>query len=261
MPDLAQLIASGSANAWIYLPVAVLLGALHGLEPGHSKSMMGAFIIAVRGTVPHAMLLGLCAAISHSFTVAVVALVGLYFGDKLIADKAEHYLMIVSGMIIIGMALWMMRRAWPRHARDSDYHHDHEHDDHHNHHHDEMDNDAHAAMHAHEIATKFSTGTATNWQVAMFGLTGGLLPCPASITVLMIALQLRAFTLGAAMVAAFSLGLALTLMSVGVVAAWGVRHAEKHMSNFAKWFKILPLASSALMLCIGGFMLWQGLAG
>ena len=49
--DFAQLLQQGTAHAWLYIPVAILLGALHGLEPGHSKTMMAAFIIAVRGTV------------------------------------------------------------------------------------------------------------------------------------------------------------------------------------------------------------------
>ena len=46
MPDIAQLIQQGSANLWLFIPAAILLGALHGLEPGHSKPMMAAFIIA-----------------------------------------------------------------------------------------------------------------------------------------------------------------------------------------------------------------------
>ena len=62
--DFSQLLQQGTAHAWLYIPVAILLGALHGLEPGHSKTMMAAFIIAVRGTVWQAALLGLCAALS-----------------------------------------------------------------------------------------------------------------------------------------------------------------------------------------------------
>jgi nickel/cobalt transporter (NicO) family protein len=59
MPDLASLLQSGAANLWLFIPAAIALGALHGLEPGHSKTMMAAFIIAIRGTVMQAVLLGL----------------------------------------------------------------------------------------------------------------------------------------------------------------------------------------------------------
>jgi hypothetical protein len=76
MTDINQLIQSGSAHAWLYVPIAILLGALHGMEPGHSKTMMAAFIIAVRGTVWQAVLLGLSAAISHSLLIWLLAATG-----------------------------------------------------------------------------------------------------------------------------------------------------------------------------------------
>ncbi len=65
MPPIAELIQQGATNLWVFIPTAILLGALHGLEPGHSKTMMASFIIAVKGTMAQAALLGLCAALSH----------------------------------------------------------------------------------------------------------------------------------------------------------------------------------------------------
>ncbi|WP_052370964.1 hypothetical protein [Chromobacterium haemolyticum] len=61
MPPIAELIQQGSINLWLFIPSAILLGALHGLEPGHSKTMMASFIIAIRGSIGQAVLLGLCA--------------------------------------------------------------------------------------------------------------------------------------------------------------------------------------------------------
>ena len=260
MPDIVALLSAGAGHAWIYLPLAVLLGALHGLEPGHSKSMMAAFIIAVRGTMAQAVVLGVCAAFSHSLVVAAVALTGLYFGADLIASKIEPYLLLVSGVMIIALALWTLSRLLPN---DNPHHdHDHHHHDHtcdHDHHHE--DEDAHAAAHAREIASRFGAQSATTGQIAVFGLTAGLLPCPAAITVLLISVQLKAFVLGAAMVAAFSIGLACTLVGVGVIAAWGLRHAEAHFSAQNVWLKRLPILSSLLMCAIGLFMLVQGFLG
>ena len=112
MSDLSEVFRAGAANAWIFAPSAVALGALHGLEPGHSKTMMAAFIVAVRGTVAQAVLLGVAATISHTAIVWAVALTGLYLGAQLNVEANEPYLQIVSGALIIAVALWMMWRSW-----------------------------------------------------------------------------------------------------------------------------------------------------
>ena len=111
MSDLAEVFRAGTENAWIFAPSAVALGALHGLEPGHSKTMMAAFIVAVRGTVAQAVLLGLAATISHTAIVWAIALTGLYFGAQLNVEANEPYLQIVSGVLIIAVALWMTGEA------------------------------------------------------------------------------------------------------------------------------------------------------
>ena len=78
MNDFTSLLQQG--NAWLFIPSAILLGALHGLEPGHSKTMMAAFIVAVRGTLKQAVLLGLAATVSHTAVVWLIAMAGLWFG-------------------------------------------------------------------------------------------------------------------------------------------------------------------------------------
>ena len=83
MTPLSELLQQGAAHAWLFIPSAILLGALHGLEPGHSKTMMAAFIIAVRGTVAQAVLLGLAATVSHTLVVWAVALVGHALGQPM----------------------------------------------------------------------------------------------------------------------------------------------------------------------------------
>ena len=96
--DIAQLIASGTSNFWIFVPTAIFLGALHGLEPGHSKTMMASFIIAIRGTALQAALLGLAAAISHTAIVWAIALAGMYFGANYSSETTEPYLQLFSGI-------------------------------------------------------------------------------------------------------------------------------------------------------------------
>jgi nickel/cobalt exporter len=367
MPDIAEILRAGG-NGWVYLPVAVLLGALHGLEPGHSKTMMAAYIVAIRGTIGQAILLGVCAALSHSLVVWVVAMVGLSLGREILTTHLEAWLLIASGVIILCIALWMFWRTgqslgWFRrhhhghghHDHDGHHHHDevrtidtghgvvelsifedgvpprwrlrtvsgnswgaadvmvstersdgsgerfrfvecdgylesageipepheftahvrlahgdhahtykvtfaeHDHDDHH-HDHADHDQDAHEREHAEQIARQLAAngGNVTTGQIALFGITGGLIPCPASITVLLICLQLGQFTLGAATVAAFSLGLAMTMVSIGVAAAWGVHHASKRINLSDRLVRRLPLASAGLVATLGAIMLVQG---
>ena len=96
---------------WVFIPTAILLGALHGLEPGHSKTMMAAFIIAIRGTVAQAVLLGLSAAISHSLIIWVLAAGALHFGSQWDAERVEPYLQIGSAVCIFALAAWMYFRT------------------------------------------------------------------------------------------------------------------------------------------------------
>jgi nickel/cobalt transporter (NicO) family protein len=249
MPNLTSIIQHGTTNPWIYLPVAILLGALHALEPGHSKSLMAAFMVAVRGTIPQAVLLGLSAATGHTIIVWVIALAGLYVGDKLFAERAEPWLILVSGLLIMALA---MRLIFALHREPNrTKHHDH-------HHH--TDEDAHAKAHEDEIAAKFSGRKhVTTGEIFWFGFTGGLLPCPAAIAVLLVCLQLKKLSLGITMVAAFSLGLALTLIAIGALAAWGTSHISKSWACFETWSHRLPYISAAILMVLGVVMTARGL--
>jgi len=206
--SFTDLLQQGAGHAWLFIPGAILLGVLHGLEPGHSKTMMAAFIVAIRGTVAQAVMLGLAATVSHTLVVWAVAMGGLYLGRQFDAETTEPYFQIASAVVIIAVAAWMIWRARPRerslhpHAH-SGHHHGHGHRHHDDHHHEDhhRHEDEHARAHAQEIQRHFADGRVTNWQILVFGLTGGLIPCPA---VLLLCLQLKELALGATMVMAFS---------------------------------------------------------
>jgi len=358
MTDFSSLLQTG--NAWLFVPSAILLGALHGLEPGHSKTMMAAFIIAVRGTVTQAVLLGLAATLSHTAVVWAIALAGLHFGAEFNTEATEPYLQLVSAVLIIGVALWMLWRTRRDVAAHSHHHHDHDevrtidtghgtltleifedgipphwrirsgmqlqsadiqletiradgtrqtfrfepqddflqsteeipephafsaslvlsHGDHahsyavefheHDHHHAEQGGldvgtddyaDAHEREHAEDIKRRFANQHVTTGQIVMFGLTGGLIPCPASITVLLLCLQLKKFTLGMALVLCFSIGLAITMVSVGAAAALSVQHASKRWSGFGDLAARAPYFSSVLIILVGLYTGYLGLHG
>ncbi|KAF0206879.1 MAG: high-affinity nickel-transporter [Methylocystaceae bacterium] len=305
MSDLSEVFRAGASNAWIFAPSAVALGALHGLEPGHSKTMMAAFIVAVRGTVAQAVLLGLAATISHTAIVWAVALTGLYLGAQLNVEANEPYLQIVSGVLIIAVALWMMWRSWrdiaakgavtaaaresgllpagasAAHGHPHDRAHVHGHVHEHVHVHDggvphshqeeEFESalldvdptvyaDSHERAHALDIERRFASRHVTTGQIILFGLTGGLIPCPASITVLLLCLQVGRIGLGALLVLCFSIGLALTLVLVGVAAALGMRHAASRWPGFEALAARAPYVSGAIVAAVGVYTIATGAA-
>ena len=358
MPSLPELLQQGAGHAWLFIPTAILLGALHGLEPGHSKTMMAAFIIAVRGTIGQAVLLGLSATVSHTAIVWIVALGGQYFGRQWGTEATEPYFQIASAVLIIGVALWMLWQTWKENkaSKGSEHHH---HDDEvrqintghgilalevfevgvpprwrirfesgetfapkdvsvettrpdgstqvfdfaqkgdflesleeipephefkarlslsHGHHAHDYDvefkehdhghdhgsvaasaDDAHARAHASDIEKRFGgQKSVTTGQIIMFGLTGGLIPCPAAITVLILCLQLKQISLGIALVLCFSIGLAITMVTAGVAAAISIKHISNRWSGFSTFAKRAPYFSSALIIAIGVYMAYQG---
>lgn len=307
MPEFSTLLQQG--NAWLFIPSAILLGALHGLEPGHSKTMMAAFIVAIRGTVGQAVLLGLSATVSHTAVVWIVAMAGLYFGRNWDANATEPYFQLASAVLIVAIACWMLWRTWRDNARarahnaGHDHDHDHDHDHAHPHPHPHAHahgndhvhahagheaheslsrvahtyahaqpvqrhaalgsaraeyQDAHERAHARDIEKRFADRNVTTGQIVMFGVTGGLVPCPASITVLLLCLQLKRFVLGAGLVLCFSIGLALTMVVSGVLAALSVRHVSRRWTGFGEFARKAPYFSGALIILVGLYVGYQG---
>ncbi|MEX6504784.1 nickel/cobalt efflux transporter [Jiella sp. M17.18] len=347
MASITDMLQQGSTNLWLFVPSAIVLGALHGMEPGHSKTMMAAFIIAVRGTVTQAVLLGLSATLSHTAVVWLVALGGQYLGRNWGGETTEPYFQLASAVLIVGIAAWMLSRTWREQHEEHDHHHgdevhhvatghgtvaleifedgvpprfrirfetgrahaardvtietvrpdgacrvfamqDHgdflesvdeipephaftarlrfagsgddqvfslefaEHD--HSHMNLGDEDDAHARAHAADIRRRFAGRSVTTAQIVLFGLTGGLIPCPAAITVLLLCIQLKQLSLGFLLVLCFSIGLAITMVSAGVLAALSIRHVEKRWSGFSEFARRAPYVSAVLIFCVGLYM-------
>ena len=243
--DLISLIQDGSTSFLYLAAIGLVLGSLHGLEPGHSKTMMAAFIVAVRGTPFQAVLLGVSAAFSHSIVVWAMALLALTWGDEMIGERLEPWFIAGSGAVVMAVGLFMLWRALGRfRARGERHHH--------------RNDDAHVRAHARDIETRFAGGKATARQTVGFGLVGGLIPCPAAITVLLLCLGIGQFWLGVGMVASFSVGLAVTLVAVGMVAVLGLRYASKRFSGADRLFASAPYVSGALILLVGTYMAYSG---
>ena len=265
MTDYAGLIATSSVP-WL-IAAALVLGALHALEPGHAKTMMAAFIVATKGSVGQAALLGLSAAVSHSLLVWVLAAAALIWGNQFIDAEMEPYLQLVSGLLIVGIGASVILRQQaaahhqhghaPHDHHDHDHHHDHGHH-HHDHRHPHDDDDAHARAHAEQLARHLHGRPVSNREVALFGFSGGLMPCPAAFTALLVCLRLKHAALGFALVLSFSAGLAAMLIAIGASAALAARHAGRLLPDMPRLAAALPYLSGGLIVGLGVFMLLSG---
>ena len=172
--------------------------------------MMAAFIVSIRGTLGQALLLGLSATVSHTAVIWLLVFGGLHYAAKLDVEKSEPYFQLASGVNILILAAWTFARTRrerheaAEHAHAHHHHHDHtlphSHDDSdHDHEHEVTETpeyqDAHARAHAADLQRRFAGRTVTAPQIVLFGLTGGLLPCPAAFSVLLVCLQLKRYTL------------------------------------------------------------------
>jgi len=180
LTDFSQALSQGATHAWLFIPTAILLGALHGLEPGHSKTMMAAFIIAIRGTIWQATLLGLSAAFSHSLLIWLLAAVALKYGGQWNAEATEPYFQIASAVIIIGLAIWMFWRT----RRDVLAAEDHAHNHHHHHHnHDHDDAKCIDVGRGTVEISVFETGVPPVFRLAFSEHGKAYLPEPASVSI------------------------------------------------------------------------------
>ncbi|MBE9605062.1 nickel/cobalt efflux transporter RcnA [Acetobacteraceae bacterium H6797] len=261
------MLGQGGLTPWLYLPIALGIGALHAMEPGHGKSMMAGFIVATRGTPGQALLLGLSAAIAHSLVVWAIVLVGLWLGREVLPEAIMPWLGLASGLLALAVAAWMGWRQWRGHGHEHSFHaeadhghgdgHGHDHHDHqhgHSHGHDHH-HDGHGHSHSHSIRVPERP---TTGQVIVFGFSGGLVPCPATLGVLALCLNAGVYGLGIATVGAFSLGLALVLVGVGLLASWGMGAARSRFPALERWAERAPWVSVGIIAATG---LWTILHG
>jgi nickel/cobalt exporter len=211
--DLSLLVILAS------LAAALFWGAAHALSPGHGKTIITAYLVGQRGTPRHAALLGLIVTITHTIGVFSLGLVTLGLSQFIVPDRLYPWLNLVSGLLVVGIGTSVLRTRW-RHRRQN-----------HNHHH-----------HSEE-------GTGFRSLVAV-GVSGGLLPCPSALVVLLAAISLHRVAFGLLLIVAFSAGLALSITGVGLAAVLAKRLFAR-TSFDGRVVGLLP-AVSALVILVAG---------
>ena len=206
------------------LGAALFWGAAHALSPGHGKTIVTAYLVGRRGTVRHAGLLGLIVTITHTIGVFTLGLVTLALSQFIVPDRLYPWLNLVSGLLVVGIGASVFYSRW-RHRRV----HAHGHHHHHQHH---------------------AEPDASFRSLLAVGVSGGLLPCPSALVVLLAAISLHRVAFGLLLIVAFSAGLALTITAIGCAAVLA-RGAFRRVSLEGPLVRLLPAASALVILAAG----------
>ena len=210
--------------ALLGLLLAGVLGAAHALSPGHGKTVVGAYLVGSRGTPRHAAFLGLTVTITHTAGVFALGLATLFASRYFLPERLFPVLSLVSGALVALMGLSLFwRRLIGLWGYTDGHGHTHEHEHTHEHGHGPSGH-----MHSHGGGRPHShlppNDEAISWRnLLALGVSGGLLPCPSALVVLLSAVALHRVGYGLLLVVAFSIGLAATLTGIGLAFVYAGR--------------------------------------
>ena len=216
----ASLIARDHLGFWVVLAslaAALFWGAAHALSPGHGKTIITAYLVGQRGTPRHAALLGLIVTATHTVGVFALGLVTLLLSRFIVPEELYPWLNLVSGLLVVAIGISVLRSRL-RHRRH-----------------------AHNHPHEHDLSMR---------SLVSVGISGGLLPCPSALVVLLAAISLHRVGFGLLLIVAFSAGLALTITGIGLVAVVA-RSAFRRLSFEGRALSLLPTLSALVILAAG----------
>lgn len=259
------------------LLLAAGFGALHAFSPGHGKTVVGAYLVGSRGTAKHAAFLGLTVTITHTLGVFALGLVTLFASQYIVPERLFPILSFISGAIvlIIGFSLFIRRSraalgSAPHVHSDDGHRHPHSHT---NEGHEHLPKTAHSHEHGESSGLTHSHGGTTHthlppgadgdrvtWKSLLaLGISGGLLPCPSALVLLLSAISLHRVGYGLVLVVAFSIGLAATLTGIGLLFVYAGSFIKRPMRE-SKLVRILPVASAFVIACVGAVICYEAFA-
>jgi ABC-type nickel/cobalt efflux system permease component RcnA len=239
-----ELITTRRLSLWFLVTatfIAFGLGALHALEPGHGKTIVAAYLVGCRGTGHHALLLGIIVTASHTAGVFALGAITLYASRYIVPEQLYPWMGVFSGLTISGLGGYMFLRRWS--GLDLDHSH------------------TAGQLHGHWFSSSKKDAPAAEpvppgksisiYQLFVLGITGGIIPCPAALVVLLSAFALHRIGLGFFLIIAFSLGLAAVLISFGMLMVYGRRLITRLQVDGPLTTRWLPVASAAFMTVLG----------
>jgi ABC-type nickel/cobalt efflux system permease component RcnA len=244
-----SLIAREEYNPFtilIALAIAFLWGGLHALSPGHGKTVVGAYLVGSRSNAQHALFLGLTVTITHTSGIFALGLLTLSASQFILTEQLFPWLSMLSGVTIMGIGLNLLIERlrgtqffqfWGFGQPQAEHFHNHEH--------------SHAHSHNHSHLPLSENGRSMGWSsVLALGISGGLLPCPSALVVLLGAIALGRIGFGLALVSAFSLGLAAVLTGIGLILVYA-RGLFEQLSIQPPQLRMLSTVSALFITLVG----------
>jgi nickel/cobalt exporter len=235
--------------------IAAGLGALHALEPGHGKTIVAAYLVGSRGTARHAVLLGIVVTAAHTAGVFLLGAVTLYASRYIVPERLYPWLGAISGLSVAGLGIFIFLRHWTGETGE----HSHAAGERHSHWFLSMFKDTPS-----QAASDESANSAAGFSVSLpirpalslrelciLGITGGIVPCPAALVVLLSAFSLHRIAFGLFLITAFSVGLAGVLVIVGITMVYTKRLMAARVQAGSAALRYLPFLSSAFMVVLG----------
>jgi len=212
-----RLIGRGRLSPLVILAslaAALFWGAAHALSPGHGKTIVAAYLVGKRGSAKDAAALGAIVTATHTIGVFALGLVTLGLSQWIVPDRLYPWINLTAGLMVVGIGIGVLRsRSRHRHHHDHDHHHEHR-------------------------------------SLLAVGVSGGLLPCPSALVVLLAAISLHRVGYGLLLIVAFSLGLALSITGLGLVAVTAKRVFARRSFEGAL-LRALPVASALVIIVAG----------
>jgi ABC-type nickel/cobalt efflux system permease component RcnA len=206
------------------LLVAMFWGAAHAFSPGHGKSIVAAYLVGSRGTARHAVFLGLTVTVTHTIGVFALGLVTLSLSELIVPDRLYPWLNLVSALLIVAVGFSVLRwrmREWRKRVSAHQHRHHHEHDQ---------------ALSARRLLG--------------IGVSGGIVPCPTALVVLLAAISLHRVGYGLVLILAFSLGLAAAMTAIGILAV-SAKRVFRRIDFDGGLGRLLPAISALVVLGLG----------
>jgi ABC-type nickel/cobalt efflux system permease component RcnA len=226
--------------------VALLLGAAHALQPGHGKTVVAAYLVGSRGTPRHALFLGATVTATHTAGVYALGAVTLFLSQYVLPERLYPLLEVLSGLLVVGIGVWLFgqRLLVALGIRHDRHHH---HDGHHHHHHHHNDHHHHGGERA----------SATWRSLLALGISGGLLPCPEALLVLLLTIAAHRVLFGLLLIVAFSTGLAAVLVGFGLLLVYARGLFSRLNLTHSLLPRLLPVASALVIVIAGGVITTQ----
>lgn len=260
------------------LLLAFGLGAMHAMSPGHGKTVVGAYLVGSKGTMRHAMFLGLTVTITHTLGVFALGLITLFASQFILPESLMPFLSFFSGLLVLFIGLSMLKSrlfSYMGYESAHEHHHDHAHFDedggnkgfHHEHNLQEEDqpHDEHSERNHDDFVHTHDGNTHSHlppeeitWKSLLgLGISGGLLPCPSALVLMLAAINLNRIGYGLVLTIAFSVGLAATLIGVGLAFLFLGKLLDRPSLGQNPIVKALPVFSAFVIACLGAVICYN----